>query len=534
MYLRRRVLSGQDLKDFDKAYRKANAHIKALKQGAPLKAAYRQMLDAAARGSAKHLENAVHVALEEKSRYHAERIARTECARAYYEGFRAKNDGDDDVVAYRWELSSAHGGTQHCDCEEHAERDGYGLGAGVYPKNECPNLPAHPHCMCHLVEVYAGELPKEKERELVGGGEDNEAAASASSVEAGEVDVKAAVVDDNNAADPEYIKLQKKEIENEQKIKDLESRYPEFAKIPSKILARRYADAEQTPELTSKINALKEYTNASKAYERSSIKLAKMVGRHLEESGLVKVCDTGQLSHKAMRELSAGIKRAKALVPELPQMEFAGSMQSLREKIVKEETQRHFEKLKQVNPQVPENVLIKSARQLAQNSRMVKEVDKSINGYFDKGVKGGYVSPAVGASTPWDGYAGITINEKFGRVGAAERIIDERDFHPVSCYTIKAVVDHEMMHEMDRLLKLSSDAEIGKLFDRLIADDKMTDELCGYPRKTLDLFGRDLAIGEFVAEAWSESENNPTPRTVAQQVKKRFFEVLSNYKENKK
>lgn len=155
----RRVLSGQDLDDFNKAYRKADAHIKALKEGAPLKAAYRQMLDAARNGSAKHLENAVRVALEEKSRYHAERIARTECARAYYECFRAKNDGDTDVVAYRWELSSSHKEEIACDCEANATNDAYGLGAGVYPKDQCPNLPSHPHCMCHLVEVYADEVP---------------------------------------------------------------------------------------------------------------------------------------------------------------------------------------------------------------------------------------------------------------------------------------------------------------------------------------------------------------------------------------
>lgn len=179
----RRVLTGGDLRDFQKAYRKARANVGSLKEGAPLKSAYREMLGAAQSGSEKHLERAVRVALEEKSRYHAERIARTEAARAYYEGFRARNDRDDDVVAYRWELSSAHGGTQHCDCEEHAERDGYGLGAGVYPKNECPNLPAHPHCMCHLVEVYAGELPKEKERELVGGGDEERANAESGKAE---------------------------------------------------------------------------------------------------------------------------------------------------------------------------------------------------------------------------------------------------------------------------------------------------------------------------------------------------------------
>lgn len=161
----RHILSGGDQKSYLKALNKAKAQIGRLKQGTPLRAAYNQLVSAAERGKDKYIRKAVHAAMEEKSRYHAMRIARTEASRAYYEGFRKRNDGDTDVAAYRWTLSSAHGGHGHCECEVHAEQDN-GLGPGVYRKNECPDLPAHPHCMCHLAEVYISDLPKELRAEF--------------------------------------------------------------------------------------------------------------------------------------------------------------------------------------------------------------------------------------------------------------------------------------------------------------------------------------------------------------------------------
>lgn len=121
-----------------------------------LKTAYKQLLDAAKDFSTKALDKAVKVAVQERSRYFAERIARTEIARAWADGFFAETYNDTDVVAYRWRLSSRHPKFDICDV--HAMANLYGLGAGVYPKNKMPPMPAHPHCTCHLEEVFDGEL----------------------------------------------------------------------------------------------------------------------------------------------------------------------------------------------------------------------------------------------------------------------------------------------------------------------------------------------------------------------------------------
>ena len=107
-------------------------------------------------GSDKAARKALQVAVEEKSRYVAERIARTEAARARYDAFIARYDEDDSVVAYKWTLSSRHPVDDICNM--YAEADLYGLGKGIFPKDAAPVNPAHPHCLCHYAPVYSSEL----------------------------------------------------------------------------------------------------------------------------------------------------------------------------------------------------------------------------------------------------------------------------------------------------------------------------------------------------------------------------------------
>lgn len=104
----------------------------------------------------KALEKAIWVAVQEKSRYHADRIARTEMAAAYGDAFFAQTVDDPDVIAYHWQLSDRH---IHTDiCNFNAKADLYGLGPGVYPKDKFPRYPAHPHCLCPLSEVFEGRI----------------------------------------------------------------------------------------------------------------------------------------------------------------------------------------------------------------------------------------------------------------------------------------------------------------------------------------------------------------------------------------
>ncbi len=148
------------LREFNQALKAAQRNVgKLADNDAPtkaLKAAYSELVSAAENLNEKALEKAVHTAVEEKSRYLAERIARTETSAAWGEAFFTKHEDDPDVIAYRWRLSSRHPRFDICDL--HANADFYGLGKGVYPKDKFPKRPAHPHCFCLVEPVYEGEI----------------------------------------------------------------------------------------------------------------------------------------------------------------------------------------------------------------------------------------------------------------------------------------------------------------------------------------------------------------------------------------
>ena len=158
-----------DLPGLSKLCRQTRRKVNRLAQnGAPtkaLKAAYSQLIDAVEKHSEKALENAVKVAVEEKTRYTAERIARTESARAWLDGYLKKYENNERVTAHKWKLSSRHPVFDICDM--YAKADMYGLGKGVFPKDKIPNLPVHPHCLCHLAPVYTSELKGKQQKENI-------------------------------------------------------------------------------------------------------------------------------------------------------------------------------------------------------------------------------------------------------------------------------------------------------------------------------------------------------------------------------
>ncbi|WP_071837936.1 polymorphic toxin type 50 domain-containing protein [Selenomonas ruminantium] len=166
-----------DLTKEDEAYllrmvRRAQRQVdKLAADGAPnraLKSAYSELLTAVSERSEKAMQRAVHTAIEEKSRYIAERIARTEAARAWADGFVERYGHDESVVAYQWKLSSRH--PKFDICNLYADANLWGLGNGIYPKDETPKLPVHPHCLCHLAPVFSSELEGKTAKNRIEGG----------------------------------------------------------------------------------------------------------------------------------------------------------------------------------------------------------------------------------------------------------------------------------------------------------------------------------------------------------------------------
>jgi hypothetical protein len=120
-----------------------------------LGAAYRDLAQKLEGATEAQLLKSIQAAVYQKARYLGERIARTEMARANWEGFAAQKFEDSQVVAIRFRLSPAHPKEDICDFMTQLDS---GLGAGVYPKNQLPQYPFHPNCICWYEEIYAHEL----------------------------------------------------------------------------------------------------------------------------------------------------------------------------------------------------------------------------------------------------------------------------------------------------------------------------------------------------------------------------------------
>lgn len=151
------------MKEFNKALKEAKRNVDAMArrgitdgaQNSMLKNAYKQFVTAAERLDMQALERGAWVAVQEKARYHADRIAKTEAARAWADGFYANTLDKKSIVGYQWTLSSNHPRLDICDF--HANADMYGMGPGRYPKESVPVHPAHPHCRCTLQIVLKSE-----------------------------------------------------------------------------------------------------------------------------------------------------------------------------------------------------------------------------------------------------------------------------------------------------------------------------------------------------------------------------------------
>lgn len=165
----RENLSQEELKDLQRSIRKVRYQADDLVDDRAtynhFRTSLRELMDKLEHGSEKAAQRALQNAIQEKSRYVAERIARTEGARARYDAFIAQAGEDEDVVAYKWKLGSRHPAEDICDMYVNA--DLYGLGKGVFPKDKVIPQPAHPHCLCHYAPVYWGEIDEKKRSDNV-------------------------------------------------------------------------------------------------------------------------------------------------------------------------------------------------------------------------------------------------------------------------------------------------------------------------------------------------------------------------------
>ena len=148
----RRVMAGdvEAFTDFQKVLnQERSVAMSAIHDGdeTVLKRSYLRLVNAAEKLQEDGLNAAVENAIDQKARSAAFRIAHTETARAYGMGVKTRADMDEDCTGIEWDLSSAE---NHCEiCED--------LDGQVFPVDELPEYPAHPHCSCVLSLYYGNK-----------------------------------------------------------------------------------------------------------------------------------------------------------------------------------------------------------------------------------------------------------------------------------------------------------------------------------------------------------------------------------------
>ena len=155
-------------------------------------------------------------------------------------------------------------------------------------------------------------------------------------------------------------------------------------------------------------------------------------------------------------------------------------------------------------------------KELKEDPRYESLGDDYLMEYAKKFIKSYKVGPSKnvyayshGAFSEW-GLAGIAFNTMW----KGEKIDDslasdvKSKWHPPGTGTLKAVFDHELGHEIDRLLGLRTHADFLKMYneERAKGKEHIVENLSTYGHKN---------AAEFIAEAWSEYLNNEKPRPIA-------------------
>ncbi|MFA5336483.1 MAG: phage minor capsid protein [Candidatus Omnitrophota bacterium] len=215
-------------------------------------------------------------------------------------------------------------------------------------------------------------------------------------------------------------------------------------------------------------------------------------------NGLGKKADYKGIDIEVINTWNEGVYRNQKIFPKLKgSFDFIGSSQSHYNLAHYIDSEDAFERLKKKYPNEDDSQLRTKALQITTKHRVSGEYafswnklgarGVSVNGKWGKDPRGFALSLEHGVKTKW---------------------------HPVGCDKVKSVVDHEMGHQIDKLVGAKMDPDINHLFRDTMINGMMKDDLSEYAE-------RDL--GEFIAESWSEYMNNPTPRPIAQKVAERLL-----------
>jgi len=275
---------------------------------------------------------------------------------------------------------------------------------------------------------------------------------------------------------------------------------------------------EQRPEDIEEVRNILETDNAKKSSgenskednEETEVKTPKDAEKRALSLGITKNVDFSGLDVKAANELIDGISRTREIFPDLPVFDFVGNCQS----------HNNFDYAVQVTRKFQNNADYWRQKYKGKSDEQIIEIMKNLN---LPDIKKEKVSKNTYAFAIWrENSKGISLNKSLFSPKKISETIDsiikdeKGKWNPIGCNTIKSIVDHEMGHQIDYLIKARQDTKIIEMFNKYQAKGNMKNVLSDYA---------NTDVKEFIAEAWAEYQNNSKPREIARAVSERMIEI---------
>lgn len=236
-------------------------------------------------------------------------------------------------------------------------------------------------------------------------------------------------------------------------------------------------------------------------------------------NGLAENADYGNLDERTVKDMYISIAETLTVFPEL-KMQFVGSSQARNEHIEADLRKMYLDAFKRHNPGIDESLLLSEVNKLVladMNNLYIS------NNTFAQSLYVPYST--TNTEDIISKYNGITVSEVFGNNYDYFTLKKQEDvqagWKPHGCDTPKATIDHELGHQIAKLVDAHNDPEIIKAYNKFMSvDSKYHSEiLSGYATTN---------IHEFIAESWSEYRNNPNCRDCASFVSKRILDLYNS------
>ncbi len=225
----------------------------------------------------------------------------------------------------------------------------------------------------------------------------------------------------------------------------------------------------------------------------------------------------GKIPVEIANSVNETIWEAQKKYPELRKVnQLLGSSKALREWYIDTRSKEVFTELRRINPDIDGQSLRKEAIKVAR-----KEC---------------WQMPRTAYAGSVDGYKihGIVLNDYAMKDPKNLRsMLDwdvESGFHPPKCGTVKGIIDHELGHRLDYLLKYPSQNAL--LLQKTGLNNHSVRDLYYSIESGLSRYALK-SQREFLAEAWSEYCNNPKPRPIAMALGKWIEELYLEHMEGK-